>query len=200
METLKTIKLQKPDKTAGIPLMEAFAKRHSERNFEQKALSPKHLSEVMWAAYGVNRDDGKRTVPSAFAICPLDIYAVLEDGIYVYSPKTHCLVMLKEGDFRKQAGSQSYVQTAPLNLLYFADFGKYKNTGNEMIDRLMADDTVKTRFTLLDAGHCSQNVYLYCSSEGLKAVTRGAADEVFFKKLLGLNEEHHFIVAQSIGY
>lgn len=197
---MKTIKLQKPDLNAGVPLMEAFAKRHSERNFKQEALSFKHLSEVMWVAYGINRNDGKRTVPSALAVCPLEVYAVLDDGLYSYSPEAHCLEMLKEGDFRKQAGNQPFVQSAPLNLLYFANFKKYKNTGNEMIDRLMENDDVKNRFALLDAGHCSQNVYLYCASEGLKVVTRGTTDEIFFKELLKLEDNHHFIVAQSIGY
>ena len=200
METLKTIKLQNPDVKAGIPLMEAFAKRHSERNFKSGTLSLEHLSGILWAAYGVNRSDGKRTVPSALAVYPLEVYAVMKEGVYVYLPDTHTLALLAKGDFRKQAGIQPFVEEASLNLLYFADFNKYRNTGNEMIDRLMSDDNVKTRFALLDAGHCSQNVYLYCVSEGLKAVTRGSADEKFFKELLRLDEERHFMLAQSIGY
>lgn len=107
--------------------MQALKNRRSERKLLAEKLSLEHLSEILWAANGVNREDGKRTAPSALNRHLVDVYAVLADGTYLYEPSEHVLLPVAEGDFRKLAGKQDYVHTAPLNLVYVADFAKLKD-------------------------------------------------------------------------
>lgn len=191
--SFETIQLQKPDLDSGDVLMKTFQNRQSTREYSNKNISLKHLSEMLWAAYGVNREDGKRTVPSAVALYPLKIYAVLANGIYLYDPAAHELQPVVEGDYREFAGLQPFVKTAPLNLVLIADYGKYQG------DRPIPQEKW-LYLASLDAGHCTQNVYLYCASEGLKAVVRAGAQEEKLLELLGLKENHQFIVAQTVGY
>jgi SagB-type dehydrogenase family enzyme len=193
LKNFDTIQLIAPDTMGGKSLMQAFQHRKSDREFKQTPLSLKHLSEILWAAYGINRPDGKRTVPSAMALYPLQVYAVLSNGIYRYEPQPHRLVPVVKGDYRKLAGLQDFVYTAPLNLIFIADFNKYNLTQKE-------PDVNSMRMVSLDAGHCTQNVYLYCASEGLKCVVRAGAKSDELLSLLGLDSHYRFIVAQTVGY
>ena len=189
----EVIKLRKPDMETGDILMKTFLNRKSTREFANKSLSLKHLSEILWAANGVNREDGRRTVPSAVALYPLKTYAVLANGIYLYSPEKHELQPIVEGDYRELAGLQPFVKSAPLNLVFIADYSKYQG------DRPIPQEKW-LYLASLDAGHCTQNVYLYCASEDMKAVVRAGAQEEKLLELLNPGENHQFIVAQSIGY
>ena len=186
----KTIALPQPDTDGGDALMKTMRNRKSDREYAATNLSLKHLSEILWAANGVNREDGKRTVPSAMALYPLETYAVLANGIYRYDPARHELQPIVAGDHRELAGLQPFVKEAPLNLVFIADYGKYGRIPEEKRLYLAA----------LDAGHCTQNVYLYCASEGLKAVVRAGAQEQALLEVLGLSENHRFVVAQTVGY
>lgn len=189
-----TIQLQKPDYNSGAALLSTAKNRKSDREFEAKNLSLKHLSEIMWMAYGVNREDNKRTVPSALALYPLEVYAVLSNGIYLYDPQEHTLNPVREGDFRELTGLQPFVNTAPLNLVFIADYNRYDG------DRKVPQDK-RLYLAGLDAGHCTQNVYLYCASESLKAVVRAGAQETELLNLLGLDKDRYqFVVAQTVGY
>ena len=145
----------------------------------------KHLSEILWVANGVNRANGKRTVPSAMAQYPLQTYAVLANGLYFYNPQKHQLEPVVKGDFRSLAGKQIFVDTAPLNLLFIAK-AKTANSNFNM--------------AMMDSGYCGQNVYLYCASEGLKCVVRAGAKEVELLKAMNLGENYKFILAQTVGY
>jgi nitroreductase len=185
LTTFDTFKLLQPDTLSGKPLMQAISRRKSDRQFESRNLSLRHLSEILWVANGVNRFNGKRTVPSAMAQYPLQTYVVLTNGIYFYNPQKHLLEPVVKGDFRNLAGLQAYVETAPLNLLYIA---KAKNS----------TDNFQT--AMLDAGFCGQNVYLYCASEGLKCVVREGAKEAELLKAMHLNSNYKFILAQTVGY
>ncbi len=193
LTAFETIKLQAPDTQSGDALLTTLKNRHTDREFSPANLSLKHLSELLWAANGVNREDGKRTVPSAMALYPLNVYAFLANGIYYYDPGKHELQPVVEGDHRALAGMQPFVEVAPLNLVFIADFDRY------MGDRPIPQDKW-FHMAALDAGHCTQSVYLYCASEGLKAVVRGMAPEEELLKLLNLEGNHRFIVAQTIGY
>lgn len=192
LNSFETIKLLAPDTTKGVALLNAAQNRKSYREFAETNLSLEHLSEILWMANGVNRADGKRTVPSARAIYPLDLYAVLSNGIYLYKPETHELQPVVEGDYRNLTGLQPFVEKAPLNLVFIANFEKYEaaNIPEEKWIYLAA----------LDAGHCAQNVYLYCASEGLKSVVRAGAKEQELIDVLKLNEKNRFIVAHTVGY
>ncbi len=199
LTTFETISLQQPDLNGGDALMTAMSKRKSDRDFQTGNLSLKHLSEILWAAYGSNREDGKKTAPSALALYPLNVYAILENGIYLYDAGNHALIPVIEGDHRELAGGFPAAKTAPLHLVFMADYSNYQNTGNDMIDGFLKVPQTRVRFASLDAGHCTQNVYLYCATEGIKTVVRGSV-EAGFMELLGLGENHEFIVAQTIGY
>lgn len=188
-----TIQLQTPDTLGGVPLMTAMQQRKTNRTFEEKNLSLKHLSEVLWVANGVNRQDGKRTVPSAMALYPLQTYAVLANGIYFYNPQKHQLEPVVEGDYRELSGRQDFVNKAPLNIVFIADFKAYNGE-----KKIPADKWVY--LASLDAGHCGQNIYLYCASEGLKSVVRAGAKEDELLKVMNLDENFQFILAQTVGY
>lgn len=195
LKTFETIKLLTPDTQGGDALMATMQNRKSDREYLSVNLSHKHLSEILWAANGINRpESGKRTVPSAMAMYPLSTYAVLSNGIYLYNPEKHELQPIVEGDYRELAGIQPFVKDAPLNLVFIADYRKYTEG-----ERTLPAD-YHLYMAALDAGHCTQNVYLYCASEGLKTVVRGRAQNEELLKLLGLEENYQFIVAQTVGY
>jgi len=185
LTTFDTIKLLAPDTLGGKPLMQAILHRKSDRQFDTRNLSLKHLSEILWVANGINRTNGKRTVPSAMGLYPLQTYAVLANGIYFYNPKKQQLEPVVKGDYRSLAGKQTFVDNAPLNLLFIA---KARNANDNF------------QMAMMDSGYCGQNVYLYCASEGLKCVVRAGAKEVELLKAMNLGENYKFILAQTVGY
>jgi len=185
LSTFDTIKLLAPDTLGGKPLMQAISRRKSDRQFDTRNLTLKHLSEILWVANGINRANGKRTVPSSMGRYPLQTYAVLSNGIYFYNVIKHQLEPVVKGDFRNLAGKQTFVDTAPLNLLFIAK-------GKTAADNFTA--------SIEDSGYCAQNVYLYCASEGLKTVVRAGAKEVELLKAMNLGDNYKFIVAQTVGY
>jgi len=176
------IKLPAPNKTGGKPLMEALNERQTTREFSEKELDEQTLSDLLWATYGFNRDD-KRTVPSSQNKQEFTIYVVLKVGIYVYDAKENVLIQKIQGDFRAKTGSQDFVASAPLNLVFVADLSKNP-----------------IEAATVDCGYISQNVYLYCASAGLGTVARGwfEKDEVIAALQLGENEVP--ILTQTVGY
>ncbi|HEY5508175.1 MAG TPA: SagB/ThcOx family dehydrogenase, partial [Paludibacter sp.] len=185
LSTFDTIKLLAPDTLGGKPLMQAIVHRKSDREFDSRNISLKHLSEILWVTNGINRANGKRTVPSAMGLYPLQTYAVLPNGIYFYNPQKHQLEPVVKGDFRSIAGRQTYVDTAPLNILLIAK-------GKTATDNFNA--------AMLDSGYCGQNVYLYCASEGLKCVVRAGAKEAELLKAMNMEANYKFILAVTVGY
>lgn len=194
---LAVIKLDSPKLDKGIPLMQALSKRHSTRTITDAKLSSQQLSEILWAADGVNRPDNHRTAPSAIAKYPVDIYAVLPEGVYLYEPIKHDLVPVAAGDFRKQAGRQDFVYIAPLNLVYVADLDKFK-VGQPASAK--PNDEANFTWAAIEAGAQVQNVYLYCASEGLGAVIRGSVDSAAFLKVINARPSQRVICAQTVGY
>lgn len=188
------IQLEKPDYNGGVPIMKALRERKSNRDIADRPLSVRHLSELLWAANGQNREDGKRTAPSAMNRQMVDIYVVLKDAIYLFKPAEHQLVLKVAGDYRKLAGGQPFVQTAPVNLVYVADFGKWKTGGTQP-----AKEDLMT-FAGIETGAQAQNVYLYGASEGLAVVIRGSVNRVEVTKLLGLTPDQSIVAAQTVGY
>jgi len=186
LTTFDTIRLSAPDTLGGKPLMQTISRRKTDRQFDSRNLSLKHLSEILWVANGINRANGKRTVPSSMARYPLQTYAVLANGIYFYNPQKHQLEPVVKGDYRTLAGKQGFVETAPLNLLFIAK----ARSANDNYNAAMQD-----------SGYCGQNVYLYCASEGLRCVVRAGAQEVELLKAMNLDAANYkFILAQTVGY
>jgi SagB-type dehydrogenase family enzyme len=189
---LNPIKLNGHDR--GKSVLQALKRRKSEREFQDREISPLHLSELLWAANGVNREDGRHTAPSAMNKHTIDVYVMLEDGIFRYDPENHQLQTVAQGDYRKLAGLQDFVSTAPVNLIYIADFNRLKDLPFEI------DENIKTIWASLDAGHNAENVYLYCASEGLAVISRTSIDKDTLGSAMKLRPEQKIILAQTIGY
>ncbi len=185
------IKLPPPETEGGMPLMPALKARHSTREFGSKPLPPQVLSNLLWAASGVNRpESGQRTAPSAHDWREIDVYVTTAEGAYRYDPPTHTLRRVVAGDIRHLTGVQDFVATAPVNLVYVADLDRMSEAG--------AED--KAFYSAADAGFIAQNVYLYCASAGLAVVVRGLVDRDALGAALGLGRHQRIILAQSVGY
>lgn len=185
------VKLPAPVMTGGKPLMEALAARRSMREYSAKALSQQVLSNLLWAAAGVNRPaSGKRTVPSARDWREIDIYVTLPEGVYRYDATDHVLVPVRKDDLRAATGMQDFVGQAPVNLVYVADLSRMEG----------ADAEQQSLYAAADTGFIAQNVYLFCASEGLAAVVRGSVDREALAVKLGLGAQQRIILAQTVGY
>lgn len=170
--------------------MATLSARQSAREFSNKELTHTDLSDLLWAANGVNRKDGKRTAPSAMNQQEITIYAFLESGVYKYDFKNHLLELVEKGDNRKLVeGHQKFAVTAPLLLLYVADTSKLSKFGDQSLV-----------IAAMDAGIVSQNVNLFCASEGLVNVPRISMDVEGLKLLLDLAEHNIPLMNNAIGY
>ena len=189
-EALKPITLPKPQMEGGKPLMEALKNRKTSRSFSPDPLSEQVLSNLLWAADGVNRPDGKRTAPTAMNWQEIDVYVALADGLYLYDAKANALQPVLGQDIRAATGMQPFVKDAPLELLFVADYAKMGR----------ASDANKTFYSATDTGYISQNVYLFCASEGLATVVRGMVPRDELAKTMNLRPDQKIILAQSVGY
>ena len=187
----KPIELPKPEKTGGKPLMQALNDRHTSREFSSKELPPQVLSDLLWAAFGVNRpESGKRTAPSALNWQEIDIYVARSDGLYRFNAKEHTLGPIIAEDIRALTGRQEFVKDAPINLIYVADYTKMT----------MGSDEDKATYSAADTGFISQNVYLFCASEGLSTVVRGLIDKPALAKAMKLGDSQKIVLTQTVGY
>jgi len=183
----QSIDLPAPQKTGGLPLMDALAKRSTARAFDSKELSPQQLSSLLWAAFGINRLDGKRTAPSAMNCQETDIYVLLKQGAFVYSARSNKLDLVVAEDIRAQGGTQAFVTNAPVTLIFVADLAKMGK----------GSDDNKKNTANIDVGYISQNVYLFCASEGLVTGARGSVDRATLGPRLKLRPDQMIILAQS---
>ena len=190
-QELSPVPLPLPQTSGGRPLMQVLKDRHSSREFSSQKLPPQVLSNLLWAAFGVNRpESGKRTAPSAMNWQEIDLYVATQDGLYLYDAKANALNPILTQDVRGATGQQPFVKEAAVNLVYVADLAKTVKAGVE-------DQTL---YTAADTGFIAQNVYLFCASEGLAAVVRGSVDRVALAKLIKLRPNQKIILAQTVGY
>ena len=190
-ESMKPVKLPPPQTDGGKPLMQALKERKSLREFSSKELSAQTISDLLWAADGINRpDSGGRTAPTAKNMQEIDIYAAKADGLYIYNAKANTLEPVSALDIRAATGGQPFVKDAPVNLVFVADLSKMPGLPPEMIDFYAAADT----------GFVSENVYLFCSSAGLATVVRGWVDKAALAKAMGLHSDQKVILAQTVGW
>jgi SagB-type dehydrogenase family enzyme len=188
-QDLKPVSLPSPQTDGGKPLMQALKERHSSREFGSARLPPQVLANLLWAAFGINRPDGKRTAPSAVNWQEIDVYVATAEGLYVYDPKGNKLDPVLAGDVRGSTGLQPFVKDAPVNLVYVADLAK---TGKGSGD--------KDLYIGADAGFIAQNVYLFCASEGLNVVVRGGVDRAALAKVMKLRPDQKILLSQTVGY
>ena len=191
-QKLESIKLNAPDKTRGSAVMKAFADRHSERNFSEEKLSLQDLSDLLWAACGINRPEkGMITAPSALNRQDIDVYVIMEEGTYLYDPKAHELKPVATGDFRPLiAAGQDFAKKAPVSLLVVSELSRLGNADSE-----------GTRLTgATDGGIVSQNISLFCAGCGLATVPRGSMDKDGLVKALNLSPTQLLVINHPVGY
>ncbi len=191
VQALEPIKLTPPDLSQSKPLLQVLQERKSTKAFDTKPVSNKTLSNLLWAAYGINRpDSGKRTIATASNCQDMDVYVVFAHGVYVYQGQDHSLKPVLAKDVRPLAATQAYAQKAPIQLVYVSDYKK-------MDDRFAAKKPIYSAF---HAGSISQNVYLYCASAGLGAVVRDGVNREALAKALKLSDSQVIVMAQTVGY
>jgi len=182
--------LPAPRKTGGMPLFSALQQRHSTREYSDRPIARQLLSDLLWAAFGINRPSGDRTAPYWRHVMVIDLYLALPDGVWIYEPKAHSLLLHLGDDIRGHTGHQEFVASAPLDLIYVAH-------GERMTD-ISAEE--RRLYASVDAAFIGQNVYLFCASEGLATVFRGAVDYAKLARILRLPDQQFVTFAQTVGY
>lgn len=186
-----TLALPPPELEGGEPLMRALSRRRSERAFRKTPLPPQILSNLLWAAFGMNRPGtGDRTAPSALNAQEIDIYAALAGGLYIYSAKTHALKLVAEVDARRVTGYQDFVDEAPLDLIYVWDHAHVPLSAGGQ----------QGVYAAVCTGAITQNVYLYCASAGLATVARAFFDHQALASALRLGRDEEVLLTQTVGY
>ncbi|MGZ5185896.1 MAG: nitroreductase family protein [Caldimonas sp.] len=183
--------LPAPALSPQVTLEGALKRRHSTRTFLPNPLPLEMLSTLLWAGFGINRPQSHgRTAPSAHDWQETDVYAVLAEGAWRYDAHEHRLLRVSGEDLRRHTGTQDFVATAPLDLVYVADFSRMANVREEDRDFLAG----------ADAGCIAQNVYLCCSGMGLATVVRGLVDRRSLAQVLGLATTQRITLAQTVGH
>ncbi len=176
-----TQSLPKPDMRGNGALMQCLQKRESVRQFGRRAVSEQILADMLWAAVGVNRQNGKRTIPTALNSQDLTVYVIKHDGAWQYDAKKHKLIQVSDRDLRPLLATQDYAKEAALDLVYVS-------TSDEALIGAM------------HAGSAYQNVGLYCACKGLNNVVRGYFDKEDLAKALNLCENQQIMVTQAVGW
>lgn len=189
-DAIPSVLLPKPEKHGGMPLMEALAKRQSAREFESRELPAELLSSLLWAAFGVNRPDGHRTAPTAINSQEIDVFVALPQGAYLYDADAHSLQLTAGSDIRRITGYQDFVDSAPLDLVFVADYSRMA---------LVPADR-RESYASVAAGAISQNIYLFCASNGLSTVLRAWIDRDAIAGALGLTHDQHVLLSQTVGF
>lgn len=174
----------------GKPLMQALKERRSTRSLTDVPLTVQQLSNLLWAAFGINRPDGHRTAPSARNWQEIDVYAVMADGAYLYDAQAHALRRVVAQDLRALAGTQAHARNAAVTLVYVADARRMDG----------ATEATRTEFAAADAGFIAQNVYLFCASEGLGTVVFASIDRERLATALKLDRSQRIVLGQSVGW
>ena len=188
-QELAPVSLPAPQTEGGKPLMQALKLRATARAFAPDPLPPQTLANLLWAAWGINRpQDGKRTAPSTRNWQEIDVVVVNAAGAYAYDAAGSTLKPLVSGDLRALAGTQDFVKDAPVTLVLVADTSRMQ-PGPDM-----------QSFAYADAAFISQNVYLFCASEGLATGVRASFDRPGLAKALKLRDDQLIVFAQSVGF
>jgi SagB-type dehydrogenase family enzyme len=189
-DALGTLVLPPADTFGGMGLMDALRRRQSQREFLPEPLSPQTLSNLSWAACGVNRVDlGGRTAPSAMNAQEVDLYLALPQGLYQYKPQLHLLRQVVAQDVRRVTGYQDFVDNAPLDLIFVADHTRMA----------LVPAAQRVLYCAISAGAMAQNIALYCASAGLANVVRAWFDRDALARAMQLGTDHQILLTQTIG-
>jgi SagB-type dehydrogenase family enzyme len=189
-DALPLRELPPPSSSGGMPLMSALSRRQSQREFAPEPLAEQMLSDLLWAAGGINRQDvDGRTAPSAMNAQEVLLYVAMPEGLFLYEPKEHALRLVVASDVRRVTGNQDFVDTAPLDLVFVADHARMK----------LVPASQREAYAHATAGAMAQNVYLYCASEGLATVIRAWFDRDALARAMGLQADHQLLLSQTVG-
>ena len=191
-QELKSIALNPPDINSGLTVMQAFSKRSSASAFTSEKLKLQDLSDLLWAANGINRSDSKkRTAPSAMNAQDIDIYVFLEEGVYLYNASANSLDPVVAGDQRIiAAGRQTEFANAAVILVMVSDISRFQN----------GDDKIKLSMAAMDAGMVSQNVAVFCAGTGLLTRPRATMDQLKLKEILKLKDTQYPLLNNPVSY
>jgi nitroreductase len=185
-----TVSLPPPQCSGGMALMEALQRRESGREFDAAALQPQLLSNLLWAAAGINRPAlAGRTAPSAMNSQEVQLYVALPQGLGLYEPVGHQLQMMVSSDMRRVTGYQDFVDTAALDLIYVADHSHMT----------LVPAAQRGSYAFAAAGAMAQNVYLFCAANGLATVIRAWFDHAALSAAMGLQADQHLLLCQTVG-
>lgn len=186
------IELNKPDLKSGLTVMEALSLRASAEEFKDEKLSIPDLSNLLWAANGVNRStSGKRTAPSAMNAQDIDVYVFVQEGVFLYDASRHILNGVAEGDQRALvADNQAEMAKAAAILVLVSDLARFK-TGT---------DSLKLSWAAFDAGIVSQNISIFCAGAGLKTRTRASMNQQKIREVLQLKDSQHLMLNNPVSY
>ncbi len=202
-QELKPIQLLVPQLDGGRPLMQVLRDRKSSRLYSTEKIPLQVLSNLLWAAFGINRPErGMRTAPTGANRQDIDIYVATADGVYVYNAKANLLNPVVAEDVRNLSGRQyppsgvpanvvPPLDEAPINLIFVWDYSKKS---------AISTDEQMLRLAFTHTGSIVQNVYLYCASEGLATVVRLWFDKPALEKKMKLRPDQYAVLVQSVGY
>ena len=173
------IRLPEPNKTGKTTLMQALEDRHSDRVFSDQPVDTRTLSTILWSAYGVNREDGKRTIPTAMDQKDLNVYVFTHEGVWLYDADNNLLKQQTAEDHMPLFALQPYMETVPLVLVYTGSTADY---------------------AAMHAGSAYQNVALYASANNMASIVRGYFDHEGVAKVLSLPADQRVIITQAIGW
>ena len=189
-DAASTRALPPANRAGGVPLMQALSQRQSQREFAPEPLADQTFADLLWVAAGVNRPAlGGRTAPSAMNAQEVEVYAALPTGLYRYDAPTHTLHLVSAMDARRVTGYQDFVDSAPLDLVFVADYARMK----------LVPAAQRESYAAVAAGAMAQNVYLYCASAGLATVIRAWIDRGALAQALGLNNDQQVLLSQTVG-
>jgi len=191
-QNAEPIALKEPDLKRGIPVMQALSLRKSTRVFDPKPLELQDMSNLLWAANGINRpDEGKRTAPSAINAQDIDVYVLMETAAYLYNPEENILEHVVDGDFRKLAADrQETIADAPLFLLLVSETARFQR----------GDEDQKMTWAAEDAGIVSQNISIFCASGNLATVVRAIMDRDGLREALSLKDTQKLMLNHPVSY
>jgi len=191
-QDLEKVILNPPDLTKGLPVMEALSQRASASEFDDTMLSRRDLSDLVWAANGINRPEkGKRTAPSAYNSQDVDVYVIMKSGAYVYDAGKHILEPVAQGDHRAAvAGAQEDFANAAVFCVFVSDISRFQ----------YGDDDQKMVWAAEDAAIVSQNVSVFCAATGLLTRPRASMDREKLTEVLNLNGSQHMMLNNPVSY
>jgi len=203
---MEPIILPEPQKKGGMPLLETLSLRRTTRNITSKEIPLQVLSNLLWAAFGVNREKASfkksgRTAPSASNSQEIDLYVALKDGLYVYESISHQLKLIAAGDFRVSSGrgyAIDLIKDTPVNIFYVVDIERY-DLGPDQPDPHIGDPEVQQSYYYTDTGFIAQNINLFAASEGLATWFHNCDKERIMTEFK-LRPTQRILFAQTVGY